>query len=86
MTLIPWKIYIWAAHQFGLCWASCVSLKLYGLRSWIRDHGETWRVDLYPSRICFMAHPEPYDYCGMYGNDHPRCRELLAEIGEEEGR
>lgn len=73
MKFIPWRVYTWVCKRFGFCWASMVELKLYGLNAWLRDHeGSAWS-DMFPSRSCFLAHPNPYDYCGWYDNSHPMC-------------
>lgn len=90
MRLVPWGPLHWLSTRLGLCWASVVSLKLYGVRSILDDNlgspREAW-ASLKPSAMCFNAHPEPYDYCGHYGAEHPCYKAALRQrvAAETEG-
>lgn len=74
--LIPWRLLGWACKRFGWCWASCVDLKLYGPRDFIRED-----KTLRPTWVCFKAYPEPTDYCGWH-QKHPILDRMKRERAE----
>lgn len=73
LSFAPWRTIVWTRARFGLCWAKCVGLKLYGWRDTFHE-----TEHLYPDPICFASHPNPMDYCGLYPADHlERARSRL---------
>jgi hypothetical protein len=78
MRLVPWRALVWACKRWSLCWPSLVSLKLDGIRAFW-EGGRTIK----PEEICFDAHPEPHDYCGAYGPDHPCYRAVVERRAKE---
>lgn len=75
LRLAPWRVLEWLTERYGLCWADVVSRKIY--RPLWSDVDPWEDVLPRPTTTCFDSHPDPYDYCGHYGPEHPCHQECL---------